>query len=135
MGRSTVVTFDRLGGGTPRPPEVAAEYRFAGWRLDLLRRTVRRPDGRCIDLSASDFTLLCAFVERPQRLLDRDLLLDLIGGRQKGVEDRAVDVQVSRLRRRLAEDDWTGPELIRTLRGRGYMFTFEVEFIGGFGRA
>ena len=134
MNRSTVVTFDRLDGAR-RPPEMGAEYRFAGWRLDLLRRHAWRPDGRRVDLSSNDFTLLCAFLERPQQLLARDLLLDLVGRRDDKVEDRAIDVQVSRLRRKLSDGDPAGPELIRTLRGQGYIFIPEVVLIANFGRS
>ena len=119
---------------TRRLPEVGAEYRFAGWRLDLLRRQVWRPDGRRVGLTGREFGLLCALVERPQRVLGRTQLLGLACSRGGEVQDRAVDVQVSRLRRKLSEGDPAGPELIRTLRGRGYMFMPEVTFTANLGR-
>ena len=134
MTRLAMLPFDRPGPGAWRPPEVGAEYRFAGWRLDLVQREVWRPDGRRVDLTGGEFALLCALVQRPQRVLGREQLAGL--ARRKGGEalDRSVDVQVSRLRRKLSEGDPAGPELIRTLRGRGYMFMPETTFTANLGR-
>jgi len=98
---------------------------FAGWRLDLMRRDLTRPDGRTVSLSAGEFALLHAFVERPGRLLTRDQLLERARGADSDVFDRAMDVQISRLRKKL--DDGSGLEMIQTLRGEGYMFHVKVE--------
>ena len=98
---------------------------FAGWRLDLLRRELTRPDGEAIALSAGEFALLRAFAERPGRILTRDQLLERARGSDADVFDRAMDVQISRLRKKL--DDGSGLELIVTLRGEGYMFDARVE--------
>lgn len=98
---------------------------FAGWRLDLLRRELTRPDGVAITLSAGEFALLRAFAERPSRVLTRDQLLERARGTDADVFDRAMDVQISRLRKKL--DDGSGLELIVTLRGEGYMFDARVE--------
>ena len=97
---------------------------FAGWRLDLVRRELRSPQGVVVNLSTGEFSLLRAFVERPQRVLTRDQLLDYARGRDSDAYDRAIDVQISRLRRKL--DDGAGGELIRTVRSEGYMFTPKV---------
>ncbi|TVR78835.1 MAG: response regulator [Rhodospirillales bacterium] len=99
---------------------------FAGWRLDLDRRELRSPDGLLVSLSGGEFGLLAAFVTHPQRVLSRDQLLDLARGREAQPFDRAIDVQVSRLRRKL-DDDPREPRLIKTVRGGGYMFTPTVE--------
>ncbi|MDB5433429.1 MAG: DNA-binding response regulator [Caulobacter sp.] len=98
---------------------------FAGWRLDLVRRELRSPQGVVVNLSSGEFSLLRAFVERPQRVLSRDQLLDLARGPDSDAFDRAIDVQISRLRRKL-DDGGGGQELIRTIRSEGYMFTPKV---------
>ena len=99
--------------------EETRQYEFTGWRLDLLRRDLRDPEGIFIDLSDSEFALLRAFVEHPQRVLSRDQLIDYAYGRNVDVFDRAIDTQVSRLRRKL--NLRSGQELIRTVRNEGYM--------------
>lgn len=115
-----------------RPREAAASdtpaLAFAGWRLDLLRRELARPDGEVVGLSAGEFALLRAFAEAPRRVLSREQLLDRARKADADVFDRAIDVQISRLRRKL--DDGSGLELIQTLRGEGYMFDARVEKAG-----
>jgi two-component system OmpR family response regulator len=112
--------------GEPRGQEgqLGAQCEFAGWRLDLVRRELRTPDGVMVNLSGGEFSLIRAFVERPQRVLTRDQLLDLARGPESDAYDRAIDVQISRLRRKLNECD--GQDLIRTFRGAGYMFNATV---------
>ena len=99
---------------------------FAGWRLDLQRRDLTSSDNVLVPLSAGEYDLLLAFVTRPQRVLSRDQLLDLARGREAQPFDRAIDVQVSRLRRKI-EIDPGNPTLIKTVRGGGYLFTPQVE--------
>ncbi len=106
-------------------PDDGAALVFAGWRLDLMRRELTRPDGEVATLSAGEFALLRAFVDSPGRVLTRDQLLERARGADSDVFDRAMDVQISRLRRKL--DDGSGLELIQTLRGEGYMFDAKVE--------
>lgn len=98
--------------------------RFAGWRLDPVGRQLYDPDAVLINLSDGEFRLLLALVERPRRVLTRDALLDYSRGAHAEHFDRAIDVQMSRLRKKLARpgDD----ELIRTIRNEGYMFVAEV---------
>lgn len=93
---------------------------FAGWWLDVEERRLRDPAGRQISLSEGDHALLAAFVQRPGRVLTRDALLDLARGLDAASYDRAVDIAVSRLRRKLAEAD--PAPLIETVRGVGYRF-------------
>ena len=111
----------------PRPADerMAASCEFAGWRLDLVRHELRSPQGVVVNLSSGEFSLLRTFVERPQRVLTRDQLLELARGPQSDAFDRAIDVQISRLRRKL-EDGGGGQELIRTVRNEGYMFMAKV---------
>jgi two-component system OmpR family response regulator len=99
---------------------VGTAYRFAGWGFDPHRRELRSPSGVAVALSSGEFRLLAAFLERPLRVLTRDQLLDLARGSDSDVYDRAIDVQVSRLRKKLADHD--GAELIVTVRSEGYMF-------------
>jgi len=94
--------------------------RFAGFRIDIARRELIDPDDVVIPLSAGEFRLLRAFAERPQRVLSREQLLDYAFDNDSDVFDRAVDVQVSRLRRKLERPG--GIEIIRTVRGEGYLF-------------
>ena len=98
---------------------------FSGWRLDLIRRELRSPQAIVVHLSSGEFGLLRAFVENPQRVLTRDQLLELARGPESDAFDRAIDVQISRLRRKL--DDSGGQDLIRTVRNEGYMFTAKVK--------
>ncbi|WP_142848646.1 response regulator [Telmatospirillum sp. J64-1] len=106
-------------GGTGRP------YCFAQWRFDAARRELVGADGMVVPLSSGEFALLLAFVEHPRRVLSRDQLLDLARGRAAAPFDRAVDTQVSRLRRKI-EEDVREPVLIKTVWGEGYIFTPEV---------
>ncbi|MFM0591720.1 MULTISPECIES: response regulator [Paraburkholderia] len=95
---------------------------FAGWRLDIARRELRSTDNTLMILSSTEFDLLLAFAEHPQRVLSREQLLDLAHGAAHEVYDRSIDVQVARLRRKLDLDE-KEPPVIRTVRGGGYMFT------------
>jgi two-component system OmpR family response regulator len=99
--------------------------KFADWQLDLTRRELRSPDQVMIPLSAGEFDLLLVFVEHSQRILTRERLLDLARGRSHEAFDRSIDVQVSRLRRKLAFDSQP-VEMIRTVRNVGYLFTPSV---------
>ncbi len=98
---------------------------FDGWSLDVTKRELRSADGVLVQLSAGEYDLLVAFAEHPQRVLNRDQLLDLARGRSAVPFDRSVDVQVSRLRRKI-EPDPAEPTLIKTVRGGGYLFTPSV---------
>ena len=114
-----------VGDGVAAPSH-GARLRFEGWSLDLATRDLTSPDGVMVSLSAGEFSLLQVFVEHPRRVLSRDQLLDFARGRSAIPFDRSIDIQVSRLRRRLG-DDAKDPQLINTVRGGGYLFTAEVE--------
>ena len=103
-----------------------SNYSFAGWKLDPRQRQLLAPDGSVVDLTTGEFDLLLVFVERAQRVLNRDQLMDLTRGRDAAPFDRSIDVQVSRLRRKI-ESDPKAPELIKTVRSEGYLFTPAVE--------
>ena len=96
-------------------------FSFDGWQRDTARRELRNPDGVIIDLSVGEYDLLHAFVESPQRVLSREQLLETARNRSAPAFDRSIDIQVSRLRRKLGCFD-DGDSLIKTVRGTGYMF-------------
>jgi two-component system OmpR family response regulator len=96
-------------------------YRFDHWQLDTGTRELLGDDGVIVPLSTAEYDLLIVFVERPQRVLSRDQLLDLARGRAANALDRSIDTQVSRLRKKL-EGDPGDPKLIKTVWGGGYMF-------------
>lgn len=107
----------------PPPPVVGVVYHFAGWTFHRVYRQLRADDGLVVPLSAAEFRLLCAFVDRPGQALSRERLLEMT--RAPGVQagDRSIDLAVSRLRAKLGD---SGASLIRTLRGAGYLFAAKV---------
>jgi two-component system OmpR family response regulator len=102
---------------------------FEGWTLDLARRELRDAGGVLVQLSSGEYDLLVVLAERPQRVLSRDQLLDLARGRAAAPFDRAIDVQISRLRRKI-EVDPADPQIVKTVRGGGYVFTPAVTVMG-----
>ncbi|MEJ6005536.1 response regulator [Paucibacter sp. AS339] len=100
-------------------------FRFNGFCLDVLERSLIDPDGASSALSGMDFQLLKLLVEHPGEVLDRSRLAEVTRGRDLGPLDRSLDVQVSRLRQRL-QDDGKQPALIKTVRGSGYVFATTV---------
>ncbi|MBB5696429.1 two-component system OmpR family response regulator [Roseomonas pecuniae] len=109
----------------PQPRDTRPMLCFGRWRLDVTRRELRSDDNMLVSLSAGEFDLLLAFAEHPQRVLTRDVLMDLARGESHAAFDRSIDVQVSRLRRKL-EDSSKSPELIRTVRNGGYILMAPV---------
>jgi two-component system OmpR family response regulator len=107
-------------------PEAAKSFRFAGWSLDASTRNLTAPDGVVVPLSGTEFKLLRVFLAHPDRVLTRDQLIDFMVSRDAGPFDRAIDVQVSRLRQRLREDA-REPRIIKTVRGEGYVLAAKVE--------
>lgn len=99
---------------------------FEGWLLDPLKRRLIDPEGAVVVISSAEFRLLMAFLDHPRQVLDRDRLLDMVQGREAHLFDRAVDNQVSRLRRKI-EVDSRNPQLIQTVWGGGYMLAAEVQ--------
>lgn len=107
------------------PGDRKRSFAFDGWRLDAARRELRNPEGVIIDLSVGEYDLLLAFLEAPQRVLSREHLLESARNRQAQAFDRSIDIQVSRLRRKLGSSD-DSDSLIKTIRGAGYMFVPSV---------
>ena len=133
LARIRAVLRRASGGEAGAAKEAPAKaIRFAGWLLEPARRRLLSPDGAEVPLTGGEYELLQVLVERPNRVLTRDMLMDLLRGRQAGPFDRAIDVAVSRLRRKL-EDDGRNPSLIKTVRGGGYVLAANVERGGGSG--
>jgi len=103
------------------PPAARTTLRFAGWSLDTAARTLRSPEQRAVALTTGEFDLLSTFANNPGRVLSRDFLLEATRGRESGPFDRTIDVQVGRLRRKI-EADPENPQIIKSVRGAGYLF-------------
>ncbi len=101
-------------------------YRFAGWELDMRTRCLRSPEGAPVALTRGELCLLAAFLSAPGRVLSREELLDRSRVHDNEVFDRSLDVQILRLRRKI-EANPGEPELIKTERGVGYIFTAQVD--------
>ena len=101
-------------------------YRFGSWELNIGLRKLKSAQGRAVDLTNGEFSLLAAFVSAPQRILSREQLLDLSRLHNAEVYDRSIDVQILRLRRKI-EDDPANPRFIKTERGAGYLFDAAVD--------
>jgi two-component system, OmpR family, response regulator len=110
----------------PAADSKGTRYRFAGWELNLRTRRLTSPTGTSLELTIGEFSLLAAFLASPQQVLSRDQLLAATRVHDEEVYDRSVDVQILRLRRKL-EADPSAPELIKTERGLGYVFTAPVK--------
>jgi two-component system OmpR family response regulator len=103
-------------------------YRFGNWELNIGLRRLKSADGRALELTNGEFSLLTAFLSAPQRVLTRDQLLDLSRLHNAEVYDRSIDVQILRLRRKI-EPDPSNPTFIRTERGAGYVFQAPVDVV------
>jgi two-component system, OmpR family, response regulator len=125
LARIRVVLRRRALTATDQEKPAIKRYAFEGWTLDVRARTLTSATGGHVELTTGEFDLLHAFVDHPNVVLTRDQLLDLARGRASLAIDRAIDVQVMRLRRKL-EIDPQAPQLIKTVRNSGYIFTPKV---------
>lgn len=103
-------------------------YRFAGWKLDTRERNLYAPDGVVVPLSGAEYRLLLLFLQNPNAVLSRDQLSNFTSGRDADPLDRTLDMQVSRLRERL-RDHAREAEIIKTVRGKGYVMAARVEMV------
>lgn len=120
------VVLRRISSGGSRGSITGETYHFAGWTLNSTEQTLHAPDGVLVPLSSGEYRMLEALVARAGQVLTRDQLLDLTRGREGGPFDRAIDNQVSRLRRKI-EIDPKDPHHIKTIWGGGYRFSTEVK--------
>ncbi len=112
----------------PMAPAERVRWRFEGYELDLAARRLTDGQGREVALTSGEFDLLCALVRHSGRVLSRDFLLDATRGRDGGPFDRTIDVLVARLRKKL-EADPQAPQLIKSVRGAGYILVSRVNAI------
>jgi two-component system OmpR family response regulator len=115
----------RSGGPLLTEPERPQTLLFEGWQLDMGRRQLLDPSGAPRSLTSGEFNILSIFCRHPRKVLSRDDLLDLLHGRAAAVFDRSIDVQISRLRRKI-ESSLKDPSFIKTVRYGGYFFTPQV---------
>jgi len=127
MARIKAVLRRTEGKRAKRRGESVRMYKFAGWELNTGTRKLKAPDGRNVELTNSEYSLLVAFLKAPQRILTRDQLLES-SRLHDDIYDRSIDVQILRLRRKV-EDSPNQPKLIRTERGSGYYLNSGVETI------
>ena len=120
------VVLRRISSGLPITGGTGERYNFAGWTLNTGAQTLHDPASVLVPLSSGEYRMLQALVERAGQVLTRDQLLDLTRGREGGPFDRAIDNQVSRLRRKI-ETDAKDPQHIKTIWGGGYRFSTEVK--------
>lgn len=116
----------RRSPASPAAATGGTTLRFAGFLLDPSARTLRTARGDSIALTTGEYELLRVLVGYPNRVLSRDELMEHIHGRSAGPFDRAIDVQIARLRRKI-EPDPANPELIKSVRGAGYLFAVRVQ--------
>lgn len=122
LARINAVLRRSFGPRENDPGARARKYVFEGWTLDTLRRDLIDPRGVIIELTSGDYDLLLTLLEAPQRVLTREHLLDAARNRAATGFDRSIDVQMSRLRKKI--DDASGNQsMIKTVRGIGYMFS------------
>ncbi|MEQ6916717.1 response regulator [Halomonas aquatica] len=128
LARIKAVLRRARGHQEPASPAEARLVAFGDWRLDRMTRELVDIEGQHIPLSGADFQLLQVFLDRPEQVLSRDDLFELTRGRPAPPLDRSIDVHVCRLRQRLGEDAQHS-QLIRTVRGAGYVLTARVEVL------
>jgi two-component system, OmpR family, response regulator len=125
----SVMRRSRPAANAPEPrgskPGESHSLAFQGWRLDLLKRQLYGANGTPVPLTTAEFELLRVLAQHPNRVLNRDQLMDFLKGREWAAYDRTIDTQVVRLRKKV-ERDPKKPELIKTVRGAGYIFATEV---------
>ena len=114
----------RRKAAAPTAQGKGSVYSFAGFRFDLVRRQLKAPDGTIIMLTPGELSIMGAFVENPQKVLPREELMHLSRGDSGEVMDRAIDIQISRLRRKL--NSQSSDEIIKTHRGLGYVLDAKV---------
>ena len=109
----------------PLEPVASGRARFGGWAFDLEKRHLVDAAGRIVSLSGAEYRLLRAFVDEPNRVLTREYLVARSSGRPYASQERAIDLQISRLRHKLGDDQAESP-LIKTVRNEGYVLAAAV---------
>ena len=100
---------------------------FAGWQLNIVDQTLTSPEGKSVGITSSEYQILEALTKQPSTVVSRDDILAMISGREWSPLDRSADMAISKLRKKI-EKDPKNPELIKTIRNKGYQLTAEVEY-------
>ncbi len=124
LARVRSVIRRRQGGLRENASETRILH-FDGWKCDLLSRTLSAPDGAEVALTSGEFELLRALIENPNRVLNRDQLLEHTHQENTPAFDRSIDVQIGRIRKKIEENSQK-PQFIKTIRNAGYMFAAKV---------
>jgi two-component system OmpR family response regulator len=124
--RAVLRRYETQGAEPARasPAEKSRRFEFDGWVLDAGRRALVNPQGKDCELTTAEFNLLLLLVERPGRVLSRDELMDLLKGHDWTPLDRSIDGLVARLRKKIERGEV--PQLVKTVRGVGYVFAAQV---------
>jgi two-component system, OmpR family, response regulator len=124
--RAVLRRYETQGSEAARasPTEKSRRFEFEGWVLDAGRRALASPEGKDCELTTAEFNLLLLLVERPGRVLSRDELMDLLKGHDWTPLDRSIDGLVARLRKKIERGEV--PQLVKTVRGVGYVFAVQV---------
>jgi two-component system OmpR family response regulator len=126
LARVRTIMRRRAPSVVAKPAETDDIVRFEGWVLDIGRREISAPDGSKMDLTTGEFDMLAVFVRHPGRVLSRETLMDLTRGRNLEAFDRTIDAQIARLRKKI-EVDAANPQMIKSVRGIGYVFTGKID--------
>jgi two-component system OmpR family response regulator len=126
LARVRTIMRRRAPSVVAKPVETDDIVRFEGWVLDIGRREISAPDGSKMDLTTGEFDMLAVFVRHPGRVLSRETLMDLTRGRNLEAFDRTIDAQIARLRKKI-EVDAANPQMIKSVRGIGYVFTGKID--------
>lgn len=124
----TVLRRTKAAQVPPGKDDQRRAFRFGGWELNLRTRRLTSPEGKLVELTKGEFSLLTALLGAPQRVLSRDQLLEMSRLYDDEVYDRSIDVQILRLRRKI-EANPSEPQFINTERGAGYIFSVPVEVL------
>jgi two-component system OmpR family response regulator len=109
------------------PQRKKSRAHFAGWELNHVDQTLKSPEGRQVDITGSEYQLLCALTSKANAVITRDEITGTISGREWSPLDRSADMAVSKLRKKI-EFDPRKPKLIKTIRNKGYQLSTDVEF-------
>jgi len=126
LARVRSVLRRTTGAPTAEPTAHDTGLRFAGWHLDTQGRRLFDTEGKEVELTTGEYDLLHVFADNPNKVLSRDQLLQATRNRDAAPFDRAIDMQITRLRRKI-ESDADKPQLIKAVRGAGYLFTASVQ--------
>jgi len=129
LARVRTIMRRRNQAPAAKPTEADDRISFEGWTLDLGRRVLIAPDQTVMELTTGEFDMLAVFLRHAGRVLSRETLMDLTRGRNLEAFDRTIDAQIARLRKKI-EEDVANPQLIKSVRGIGYVFTGKIDRAG-----